>query len=87
MARYTSHSVTFFKDFVQSDTFPTIIESFKRLCDSLDIDTKDFETVNTKLKASIKTVEAINLWTLLDKRAEQNVYNAGNVCKGKKVGK
>ena len=85
MARDTSHSVTFFKDFVQADTFPTIIESFKRLCDSLDIDTKDFETVYTKLKDGIRTVEAVNLWKLLDKRAELNVYSAGNICKGKKV--
>ena len=85
MARDTSHSVKFFKDFVQADTFPTLIESFKQLCDSLDIDTKDFEAVYAKLKDGIRTVEAVNLWKLLDKRAELNVYNAGNICKGKKV--
>ena len=89
MARDTSHAshpVTFFKDFVEANTFPTIIESFKRLCDSLDIDTNDFGTVYTKLKTGIRTVEAVNLWKLLDSRAELNVYNNGNICKGKQVG-
>ena len=74
-----------FKTFLQANTFTEIRESFELLCHSLEIDTKEYGTVYEKLKTEIRTREAFGLWNLLDKRAEQKVYENGKVCSQQKV--
>ena len=79
------NSDALFKTFVQANTFTAIRESFELLCRSLDIDTKDYGTVYEKLKKGVRTDEAVSLWKLLDNRAQQKVYENGNVSSQQKV--
>ena len=74
-----------FKTFLQADTFTAIGESFELLCRSLDIDTKDYGTVYEKLKTQIRSREAVDLWNMLDRRAQQKVYENRKICNRQKV--
>ena len=78
-------SESLFKKFLQANTFTAIRESFELLCHSLEIDTKEYGTVYKQLKTGIRTREALCLWNLLDKRAEQKIYENGKVCSQQKV--
>ena len=80
-----SNSNALFKSFVQANTFTAIRESFELLCHSLEIDTKDYGTVYEKLKTGVRIEEAVSLWKLLDNRAQQRVYENGNVSAQQKV--
>ena len=80
-----SNSDALFKSFVQANTFTAIRESFEVLCHSLEIDTKDYGTVYEKLKTGVRIDEAVSLWKLLDNRAQQRVYENGNVSTRQKV--
>ena len=78
-------SESLFKKFLQANTFTAIRESFELLCHSLEIDTKEYETVYEKLKAGVRIDEAVSLWKLLDNRAQQRIYENGNVSAQQKV--
>ena len=80
-----STSEALFKKFTSANTFTAITESFQLLCNSLDIDAKEYNSIYQNLKALIRTDEAVSLWKLLDNRAKQQVYEDGHVCSQNKV--
>ena len=52
---------------------------------STGVDREDQSAVYGKLKEGVSVHEAAELWKLLDKRAEQPVYNNGSACSRQKV--
>ena len=79
------HPELLFKEFLQAEGFPDVIAAYHRLCDALDISAQDHDTFYDKLKDNVKTNEAVSLWKLLDSKAQQKVYEGGNICKKQKV--
>ncbi|KAM6924503.1 F-actin-monooxygenase mical1 [Xenentodon cancila] len=70
--------------FVQAKTCQEVKQHFTELCQQLQIDPKDFRTFYTKLKERLNYWKAKALWTKLDKRASQAVYQQGKACMNNK---
>ncbi|XP_017274751.1 F-actin-monooxygenase mical1 [Kryptolebias marmoratus] len=66
--------------FVQAKTCPEVKLRFTELCRQLHIDPTDFRSFYTKLKEKLNYWKAKALWTKLDKRVSQAVYQQGKVC-------
>ncbi|XP_013886872.1 F-actin-monooxygenase mical1 isoform X2 [Austrofundulus limnaeus] len=66
--------------FVQAKTCVEVRQHFTTLCRQLHIDPKDFRNFYTKLKEKLNYWKAKTLWTKLDKRAAQAVYQQGKAC-------
>ena len=85
MVQKTGEADALFKAFCQTDGFREILERFQEVCESLDINRDDQGSVYEKLKEGLTVHEAIELWKLLDKRAQQAVYSSGTACTRQKV--
>ncbi|XP_022053027.2 F-actin-monooxygenase mical2b isoform X2 [Acanthochromis polyacanthus] len=71
-----------FDTFVQASTCKGTLQAFSILCRQLDLDPLDHSSFYTSLKAAVSTWKVKPLWTKLDKRAQQKVYNHNRVCQG-----
>ncbi|MEQ2294267.1 hypothetical protein AMECASPLE_002250 [Ameca splendens] len=74
----SSHAT--FDLFVQAKTCQEVKQHFSELCRQLQLDSKDFRGFYTKLKEKLNYWKAKALWTKLDKRASQEVYQQGTAC-------
>ncbi|KAK5611091.1 hypothetical protein CRENBAI_022162 [Crenichthys baileyi] len=74
----SSHAT--FDLFVQAKTCQEVKQHFSELCRQLQLDSKDFRGFYTKLKERLNYWKAKALWTKLDKRASQEVYQQGTAC-------
>lgn len=81
----TNPSHTAFDLFVQAKTCQEVKQHFTELCQQLHINPKDFRNFYTKLKEKLNYWKAKTLWTKLDKRAAQAVYQQGKACTKNKV--
>ncbi|XP_032414714.1 F-actin-monooxygenase mical1 isoform X1 [Xiphophorus hellerii] len=66
--------------FVQAKTCQEVKKHFTELCRQLQLDPKDYSNFYTKLKESLNYWKAKAVWTKLDKRASQEVYEQGKAC-------
>uniref|UniRef100_A0A3B5MAV1 Microtubule associated monooxygenase, calponin and LIM domain containing 1 n=1 Tax=Xiphophorus couchianus TaxID=32473 RepID=A0A3B5MAV1_9TELE len=66
--------------FVQAKTCQEVKKHFTELCRQLQLDPKDYSNFYTKLKESLNYWKAKAVWTKLDKRASQDVYEQGKAC-------
>ncbi|KAG7274824.1 hypothetical protein CRUP_038797, partial [Coryphaenoides rupestris] len=73
-----------FETFVQATTCKGTLQAFSILCRQMELDPLDYKHFYGHLKAAISSWKVKGLWTKLDKRAEQKVYNSGNACQGTK---
>ncbi|CAL8357335.1 unnamed protein product [Lota lota] len=73
-----------FETFVQATTCKGTLQAFSILCRQMDLDPLDYKHFYGRLKAAISSWKVKSLWTKLDKRAGQKVYNHGNACQGTK---
>ncbi|XP_054865327.1 F-actin-monooxygenase mical2b isoform X5 [Amphiprion ocellaris] len=71
-----------FDTFVQASTCKGTLQAFSILCRQLDLDPLDHSSFYTSLKAAVSTWKVKPLWTKLDKRAQQKVYNHNRACQG-----
>uniref|UniRef100_A0A3Q2TB41 Molecule interacting with CasL protein 1 n=1 Tax=Fundulus heteroclitus TaxID=8078 RepID=A0A3Q2TB41_FUNHE len=76
--RNPSHAT--FDLFVQAKTCKDVKQHFADLCNQLQLDPKDFRGFYNKLKERLNYWKAKALWTKLDKRASQEVYQQGKAC-------
>lgn len=74
----SSHAT--FDLFVQAKTCQEVKKHFTELCRELQLDPKDFRSFYSKLKEKLNYWKAKALWTKLDKRASQEVYQQGKAC-------
>ncbi|MEQ2199346.1 hypothetical protein XENOCAPTIV_016242 [Xenoophorus captivus] len=74
----SSHAT--FDLFVQAKTCQEVKQHFSELCRQLQLDSKDFRGFYTKLKERLNYWKAKALWTKLDKRTSQEVYQQGTAC-------
>ncbi|MEQ2172276.1 hypothetical protein GOODEAATRI_019473 [Goodea atripinnis] len=79
----SSHAT--FDLFVQAKTCQEVKQHFSELCRQLQLDSKDFRGFYTKLKERLNYWKAKALWTKLDKRASQEVYQQGTASAQNKV--
>lgn len=75
-----------FENFVQASTCKGTLQAFSILCRQLDLDPLDHSSFYSSLKAAVSTWKVKPLWTKLDKRAQQKVYNQNKACQGTRVG-
>ncbi|CAL8374629.1 unnamed protein product [Arctogadus glacialis] len=73
-----------FETFVQATTCKGTLQAFSILCRQMDLDPLDYTHFYSRLKAAISSWKVKSLWTKLDKRAGQKVYNHGEACQGTK---
>ncbi|XP_014899759.1 F-actin-monooxygenase mical1 isoform X1 [Poecilia latipinna] len=66
--------------FVQAKTCQEVKKHFTELCRHLQLDPKDYSNFYTKLKERLNYWKAKAVWTKLDKRASQEVYEQGKAC-------
>lgn len=71
--------------FIQAKTCQEVKYHFAELCRQLHIDPKDFRSFYSKLKEKLNYWKAKTLWTKLDQRASQAVYQQGKACASNKV--
>lgn len=75
-----------FENFVQASTCKGTLQAFSILCRQLELDPLDHSSFYSSLKAAVSTWKVKPLWTKLDRRAEQKVYNQNKACQGTRVG-
>ncbi|KAJ3596060.1 hypothetical protein NHX12_002469 [Muraenolepis orangiensis] len=73
-----------FETFVQATTCKGTLQAFSILCRQMDLDPLDYTHFYGRLKAAVSSWKVKGLWTKLDKRAAQKVYNHGKACQGTK---
>ncbi|CAL8262446.1 unnamed protein product [Merluccius merluccius] len=73
-----------FETFVQATTCKGTLQAFSILCRQMELDPLDYTHFYGRLKAAISSWKVKGLWTKLDKRAGQKVYNNGKACQGTK---
>lgn len=71
--------------FIQAKTCQEVKKLFTELCRQLQLDPKDYSNFYTKLKERLNYWKAKAVWTKLDKRASQDVYEQGKACAQNKV--
>jgi len=76
-----------FETFVQATTCKGTLQAFSILCRQMELDPLDYKHFYGHLTAAISSWKVKSLWTKLDKRAGQKVYNDGKACQGTKVRK
>ncbi|XP_041853236.1 protein-methionine sulfoxide oxidase mical2b isoform X4 [Melanotaenia boesemani] len=80
----TAQASQLFENFVQASTCKGTLQAFSILCRQLELDPLDYNNFYSSLKAAISSWKVKALWTKLDKRAQQKVYNQNKVCQGTK---
>ncbi|XP_013888444.1 F-actin-monooxygenase mical2b [Austrofundulus limnaeus] len=78
----TAQAGQLFENFVQASTCKGTLQAFSILCRQLELDPLDYRNFYSSLKAAVSTWKVKALWTKLDKRAEQKVYNQNKACLG-----
>lgn len=76
----TNPSHALFDQFVQSQTCKEVQRTFSELCHHLQLDPRDYQSFYTKLKERLNYWKAKALWIKLDKRAQHQDYQQGEVC-------
>lgn len=76
----TSPSHALFEQFVQAQTCKEVQRTFSELCHHLQVDPRDYQSFYTKLKERLNYWKAKSLWVKLDKRAQHQDYQQGEVC-------
>uniref|UniRef100_UPI0037E78314 F-actin-monooxygenase mical2b isoform X4 n=1 Tax=Semicossyphus pulcher TaxID=241346 RepID=UPI0037E78314 len=77
----TAQASVLFENFVQASTCKGTLQAFSILCRQLELDPLDYSNFYSSLKAAVSTWKVKALWTKLDKRAQQKVYNQNKACK------
>ncbi|XP_041652083.1 protein-methionine sulfoxide oxidase mical2b isoform X3 [Cheilinus undulatus] len=77
----TAQAGVLFENFVQASTCKGTLQAFSILCRQLELDPLDYSNFYRSLKAAVSTWKVKALWTKLDKRAQQKVYNQNKACK------
>ncbi|XP_065812586.1 F-actin-monooxygenase mical2b isoform X8 [Labrus bergylta] len=77
----TAQASVLFENFVQASTCKGTLQAFSILCRQLQLDPLDYSNFYSSLKAAVSTWKVKALWTKLDKRAQQKVYNQNKACK------
>uniref|UniRef100_A0A7N8X5S2 F-actin monooxygenase n=1 Tax=Mastacembelus armatus TaxID=205130 RepID=A0A7N8X5S2_9TELE len=80
----TAQACQLFENFVQASTCKGTLQAFSILCRQLELDPLDYNNFYGLLKAAVSTWKVKTLWTKLDKRAQQKVYNQNKACQGTK---
>ncbi|XP_028263328.1 F-actin-monooxygenase mical2b isoform X6 [Parambassis ranga] len=78
----TAQASQLFENFVQASTCKGTLQAFSILCRQLELDPLDYSNFYSSLKAAVSSWKVKALWTKLDKRAQQKVYNQNKACKG-----
>ncbi|XP_029991782.1 LOW QUALITY PROTEIN: protein-methionine sulfoxide oxidase mical2b-like [Sphaeramia orbicularis] len=78
----TAQASQLFENFVQASTCKGTLQAFSTLCRQLDLDPLDYSNFYSCLKAAVCHWKVKALWTKLDKRAQQKVYNQNKACQG-----
>ncbi|XP_038164635.1 protein-methionine sulfoxide oxidase mical2b isoform X3 [Cyprinodon tularosa] len=78
----TAQASQLFENFVQASTCKGTLQAFSILCRQLQLDPLDHCNFYSSLKAAVSSWKVKALWTKLDKRAEQKVYNQNKACTG-----
>ncbi|KAL1020609.1 hypothetical protein UPYG_G00002390 [Umbra pygmaea] len=73
-----SHAL--FDKFVQAQTCKDVQRTFSELCQHLQLDPRDYQSFYTQLKDRLNYWKAKALWVKIDKRAQHQDYQQGNVC-------
>lgn len=81
----TAQASQLFENFVQASTCKGTLQAFSILCRQLELDPLDYSNFYNSLKAAVSSWKVKALWTKLDKRAQQKVYNQNKACKGTRV--
>uniref|UniRef100_A0A4W5QJI9 Molecule interacting with CasL protein 1 n=1 Tax=Hucho hucho TaxID=62062 RepID=A0A4W5QJI9_9TELE len=76
----TNPSHALFDQFVQAQTCKEVQCTFSELCHHLQVDPRDYQSFYTKLKERLNYWKAKSLWVKLDKRAQHQDYQQGEVC-------
>ncbi|CAB1330055.1 unnamed protein product [Coregonus sp. 'balchen'] len=76
----TNPSHALFDQFVQAQTCKEVQRTFSELCHHLQVDPSDYQSFYTKLKERLNYWKAKALWVKLDKRAQHQDYQQGEVC-------
>ncbi|XP_049429559.1 F-actin-monooxygenase mical2b isoform X1 [Epinephelus fuscoguttatus] len=78
----TAQASVLFENFVQASTCKGTLQAFSILCRQLELDPLDYSNFFSSLKAAVSSWKVKALWTKLDKRAQQKVYNQNKACQG-----
>ncbi|XP_054632648.1 F-actin-monooxygenase mical2b isoform X1 [Dunckerocampus dactyliophorus] len=78
----TAQASQLFENFVQMSTCKGTLQAFSILCRQLELDPLDCRNFYSSLKAAVNSWKVKALWTKLDNRAQQKVYNQNKVCQG-----
>ncbi|XP_017284415.1 protein-methionine sulfoxide oxidase mical2b isoform X7 [Kryptolebias marmoratus] len=78
----TAQASQLFENFVQTSTCKGTLQAFSILCRQLHLDPLDHSNFYSSLKAAVSSWKVKALWTKLDKRAQQKVYNQNKACQG-----
>ncbi|KAM4734186.1 F-actin-monooxygenase mical2b isoform 2-T2 [Anableps anableps] len=78
----TAQASQLFENFVQASTCKGTLQAFSILCRQLELDPLDHSNFYSSLKAAVSSWKVKALWTKLDKRAQQKVYNQNKACQG-----
>uniref|UniRef100_A0A3B5MZP6 FAD-binding domain-containing protein n=1 Tax=Xiphophorus couchianus TaxID=32473 RepID=A0A3B5MZP6_9TELE len=78
----TAQASQLFENFVQASTCKGTLQAFSILCRQLELDPLDHSNFFSSLKAAVSSWKVKALWTKLDKRAQQKVYNQNKACQG-----
>ncbi|XP_037539291.1 protein-methionine sulfoxide oxidase mical2b [Nematolebias whitei] len=78
----TAQASQLFENFVQASTCKGTLQAFSILCRQLELDPLDYGNFYSSLKAAVSSWKVKALWTKLDKRAQQKVYNQNKACQG-----
>lgn len=82
----TTPAHTHFESFLQAQLCQDVLSSFQGLCSTLGVEPGGGLPMYHKLKAQLNNWNAKSLWSKLDKRASQPVYQQGQSCTHTKVG-
>ncbi|KAK5602267.1 Protein-methionine sulfoxide oxidase mical2b [Crenichthys baileyi] len=78
----TAQASQLFENFVRASTCKGTLQAFSILCRQLELDPLDHSNFYSSLKAAVSSWKVKALWTKLDKRAQQKVYNHNKACQG-----
>ncbi|XP_030587461.1 F-actin-monooxygenase mical2b isoform X1 [Archocentrus centrarchus] len=78
----TAQAGQLFENFVQATTCKGTLQAFSILCRQLELDPLDHRNFYNSLKVAVSSWKVKALWTKLDKRAQQKVYNHNKACQG-----
>ncbi|XP_035980492.1 protein-methionine sulfoxide oxidase mical2b isoform X2 [Fundulus heteroclitus] len=78
----TAQASQLFENFFQTSTCKGTLQAFSILCRQLGLDPLDHGNFYSSLKAAVSSWKVKALWTKLDKRAQQKVYNQNKACQG-----